>query len=108
MKSLLPNTGYTRRNLRPCDLKRSREDAIYTTPASRRIHIFILGFVPLPGCLSDLCPGSVDGPTSPALWLYTSLEPFLYLAPATWCHILRLVALVGAPWNLGFDGCEGL
>lgn len=30
------------------------------------------------------------------------------LSPATWCHVLRLVALVGALWNLGFDGHEGV
>lgn len=39
--------------------------------------------------------------------LYQSSSSF-YLSPATWCHVLRLVALVGALWNLGFDGHEGV
>lgn len=38
---------------------------------------------------------------------YQSSSSF-YLSPATWCHVLRLVALVGALWNLGFDGHEGV
>lgn len=107
-----PHTAYTWRNLGPCDLKGSQEGAIYTSPAPWQIHIFILGFILLPGHSSGLCLGAdhqhhARCPFTSIMALCQSWS-FLYLFLATWCHVLRLVALVGAAWNLGFDGYKGL
>lgn len=63
-----------------------------------------------PSCLQGVRVAFALGPMAPLTSIMTLCQSwsFLFLSLSTRCHVLGLMALVGASWRLGFDGHKGL